>query len=74
MIATAIGNPMANAPPIAKVNAESRFTSGRRLSSDMLLTPPIGKSKAVAGTKQSRLSGSRTVFPRSPGQGVPEHG
>jgi hypothetical protein len=37
---------MANAPPIAKVNAESRFTAGRRLSADMLLTPPIGKSKS----------------------------
>jgi hypothetical protein len=26
MIATAIGKPMANAPPIAKVNAERKFT------------------------------------------------
>jgi hypothetical protein len=34
MIAAATGNPMANAPPIAKMNAESRFTSGRRLSTD----------------------------------------
>src|SRR5258707_15560649 len=46
MIATAIGKPMANAPPIARVNAESRFAAGRRLSTDMLLTPPIGKSKS----------------------------
>ena len=53
MIAAATGNPMANAPPIAKMNAESRFTSGRRLSTDMLLTPPISESqKAVTGTKQ----------------------
>ena len=43
MIATAIGKPMANAPIIAKLNAESKFTSGRTLSTDMLLTPPIGK-------------------------------
>ena len=35
MIAAATGNPMANAPPIAKMNAESRFTSGRRLSTDI---------------------------------------
>jgi hypothetical protein len=46
MIATAIGKPMAKAPPIAKVNAESKFTAGRRLPTDMLLTPPIGKSKS----------------------------
>jgi hypothetical protein len=46
MITTAIGKPTANAPPIAKVNAESRFAAGRRLSTDMLLTPPIGKSKS----------------------------
>ena len=52
MIATAIGKPMANAPPIAKVNAESRFAAGRRLSTDMLLTPPIGKSKSRTRTKR----------------------
>jgi len=46
MIATAISKPMAIASPIAKVNAESGFASGRGLSSDMLLTPPIGKSKS----------------------------
>ena len=52
MIAAATGNPMANAPPIAKMNAERKFTSGRKLSTDMLLTPLIGKSKAVTGTKR----------------------
>ena len=46
MIATAIGKPIANAPPIARVNAESRFAAGRRLSTDMLRSPPIGKSKS----------------------------
>jgi hypothetical protein len=45
MIATAIGKPMANAPTIAKLNAESKFTSGRTLSTDMLLTPPNRKAK-----------------------------
>ena len=68
MIATAISKPMAIASPIAKVNAESGFASGRGLSSDMLLTPPIGKSKsrhrdeAVTGF----LALAHTV-PRSPG-------
>ena len=47
MIATAIGKLIANAPPIPKVKAESRFAAGRiRFSTDMLLTPPIGKSKS----------------------------
>jgi hypothetical protein len=45
MIATAIGKPMANAPIIAKLNAESKLTSGRTLSTDMLLTPPNRKAK-----------------------------
>ncbi len=40
MIARAIGKPVAKAPTIIKVNAESKFTSGRRLSTDMLLAPP----------------------------------
>jgi hypothetical protein len=42
MIASAIGKPAAKAPTIIKVNAESKFTSGRTLSSDMLLSP-LGK-------------------------------
>jgi hypothetical protein len=40
MIATAKGKPAAKAPTIVKVNAESRFGSGRTLSIDMSLTPP----------------------------------
>ena len=50
MIARAIGKPVAKAPTIIKVNAESKFTSGRRLSTDMLLAPPRGSQNAVAGT------------------------
>jgi hypothetical protein len=42
IIATAIGKPVAKAPTIVKVNAESRFASGRTLSIDMSLTPPRG--------------------------------
>ena len=41
-IATAIGKPAAKAPKIVKVNAESRFASGRTLSNDMSLTPSRG--------------------------------
>jgi hypothetical protein len=49
IIASAIGKPAAKAPTIIKVNAESKFTSGRTLSSDMLLSPcgkkpPPGRS------------------------------
>jgi hypothetical protein len=40
IIATAIGKPAAKAPTIVKVNAESRFASGRTLPIDMSLTPP----------------------------------
>jgi hypothetical protein len=39
-IATAIGKPAAKAPKIVKVNAESRFASGRSLSIDMSLASP----------------------------------
>ena len=68
MIATAIGNPMANAPPIAKVNAESRFASGRRLSTDMLHTPPIGKPKSRHQDKGNGFL-ARTLCPEAPGKG-----
>jgi hypothetical protein len=40
IIATAIGKPAVKAPTTVKVNAESRFASGRTLSIDMSLTPP----------------------------------
>jgi hypothetical protein len=42
IIAIAIGKPAAKAPIIVKVNAESRFASGRTLPIDMSLTPPRG--------------------------------
>jgi hypothetical protein len=42
IIATAIGKPAAKAPTIVKVNAESRFASGRTFAVDMSLTPPRG--------------------------------
>jgi len=48
IIATAIGKPIAKAPTIVKVNAESRFGSGRTLSIDMPLTPHADKSKRAA--------------------------
>ena len=74
MIATAIGKPMANAPPIAKVNAESRFAAGRRFSTDMLLTPPIGKSKSRHRDEAVMAFWLAHTVSRSPGQGVPQDG
>ena len=71
MIATAIGKPMANAPPIAKVNAESRFTSGRKLSTGMLLTPPIGKSKSRHRDKAVMAFWLAHTVSRSPRPVVP---
>jgi hypothetical protein len=43
IIATAIGKPAAKAPTIITVNAESRFASGRSLSTDISLAPPRGQ-------------------------------
>ena len=74
MIAAATGNPMANAPPIAKMNAESRFTSGRRLSTDMLLTPPIGKPESRDRDEAVTTFWLAHTVSRSPGQLVPEDG
>ena len=70
MIATAISKPMAKASPIVKVNAESRFASGRRLSSDMLLTPPIGKSKSRHQGRVGRGFLARALCPEAPRGGV----
>jgi hypothetical protein len=42
IIASAIGKPAAKAPAIVKVNAESRFASGRTLSIDISLAPRRG--------------------------------
>jgi hypothetical protein len=68
IIATAMGKPMANAPTIAMLNAESKFTSGRTLYTDMLLAPPIGKSKSRHQDEAVTdfLALAHTV-PRSPG-------
>ncbi len=67
MIATAISKPMANALPMAKVNAESGFTSGCRLSSDMLLTPPIGESKSCYQGRGGRGFLTRALCSEAPG-------
>src|SRR5438270_11529968 len=45
IIKIAIGKPTAMMPAIVKVNAKSRFTSGRTLSIDMSLTPPLGENR-----------------------------
>ena len=42
MIASASGKPMARAPAIVMVNAATRFTSGRTLSTDIPLSPTRG--------------------------------
>jgi hypothetical protein len=42
IIASAIGRPAAKAPAIVKVNATSRFASGRNWSTDMSPAPPRG--------------------------------
>ena len=63
MIARAIGKPVAKAPTIIKVNAESKFTSGRRLSTDMLLAPPRGKPKGRHRDEAVSASSSRTLCP-----------
>ena len=70
MIATAMSKPMASASPMAKVNAESRFTSCRRFSSDMLLTPPIGESKSRHDEAVAAFWLAHCVQ-KPPGQGVP---
>jgi hypothetical protein len=52
IIATAIGKPATMAPKIVRVNARSRFSSRRTLSTDMSLTPPHGINRNPdAGTK-----------------------
>jgi hypothetical protein len=49
IIASAIDKPAAKAPTIVKVNAESKFASGRTLSTDMLLAPPQKIKKPLPG-------------------------
>jgi hypothetical protein len=51
MIAIASGKPMASAPAIVKLNAASRFTSGRNLSTDMLFSPKQETRQPSPGQK-----------------------
>lgn len=63
MIASANGKPIARAPAIVKLNAASRFTSGRSLSTDMLFFRLRGNWTAITGTMRlTALQLSRT-FP-----------
>jgi hypothetical protein len=59
MIVSASGKPMARAPAIVKLNAVSRFTSGRNLSTDMLFSPTPGgggsSQPAVTASARSPL-------------------
>jgi hypothetical protein len=50
MMTSAIGKAATKATAIVEVNALSKFTSWRTLSTDMLLAPPRGIQNAVAGT------------------------
>ncbi len=50
MMISAIGKAATQATAIVEVNALSKFTSWRTLSTDMLLAPPRGIQSAVAGT------------------------
>ena len=50
MMTSAIGKAPTKATTIVEVNALSKFTSWRTLSTDMLLAPPRGIQNAVAGT------------------------
>jgi hypothetical protein len=47
MMASAIGKPMANVPTTVKVNAESKFTSERTLSTDIAACSTARKVKSV---------------------------
>ena len=48
MMTSAIGKAATKATAIVEVNALSKFTSWRTLSTDMLLAPPRGSQNAVA--------------------------
>jgi hypothetical protein len=50
MMTSAIGKAATKATAIVEVNALSKFTSWRTLSTDMLLAPSRGIQNAVAGT------------------------
>jgi hypothetical protein len=50
-------------PAIVKVNAKSRFASGRTLSTDMSLTPPLGEIEIPAtGTNAMMVTARAGVF------------
>src|SRR5258706_11531438 len=64
IIATAIGRPAATAPAIVKVNAISRFSSGRALSNDMLLLHHMGQIEPpTPGPKRCRFQHRVHEFP-----------
>jgi hypothetical protein len=50
IMTSAIGKAATKATTIVEVNALSKFSSWRTLSTDMLLAPPRGNQNAVAGT------------------------
>jgi hypothetical protein len=50
MMTSAIGKAATKATTIVEVNALSKFSSWRTLSTDILLAPPRGSQNAVAGT------------------------
>ncbi len=50
IITSAIGKAATKATTIVEVNALSKFSSWRTLSTDILLAPPRGSQNAVAGT------------------------
>jgi hypothetical protein len=69
-MASAIGNAAAKATTIVKVNAVSKFTSGRTLSIDMLLAPPRGRSKSRH--RYGAPVAPRTLCPEGTAQWCPE--
>jgi hypothetical protein len=50
IMTSAIGKAATKATTIVEVNALSKFSSWRTLSTDILLAPPRGSQNAVAGT------------------------
>ena len=53
---SAIGKAATKATTIVEVNALSKFSSWRTLSTDILLAPPRGSQNTVAGTMPSLLA------------------
>ena len=62
-MASAIGNAAAKATTIVKVNAVSKFASGRTFSTDMLIAPPRGRSKSRHRDDAVTASSSLTPCP-----------